>query len=51
MKAKRTAAGRVTVDIKGTKNGRENYGLVSERIKSNNNSIYDGADREEDKQG
>lgn len=46
------AAGRVKVDIKGTKNGRENYGLVSERIKSNkSNSTYDGADREEDELG
>lgn len=51
MKAKRTAAGRVTVDIKGTKNGRENDGLVSERIKSNNNSTYDGANREENELG
>lgn len=47
------AAGRVKVDIKGTKNGRENHGLVSERIKPNNksNSPYDGADREKDELG
>lgn len=47
------AAGRVKVDIEGTKNGRENYGLVRERIKSNSKSTstYDGADREEDELG
>lgn len=43
------AAGSFKVDIKGTKNGRENYGLVSERIKST--STYDGINRMEDELG
>lgn len=54
------AAGRVTVDVKykvcvwgGLRIRRENYGLVSGRMKSNtkSNVICDGADREEDKLG